>query len=229
MSRSKWPESVAEFLRNNAAGRSTYELADMINEKFGPGTMTRAQVRTYMKARKIKNGLSEQFRFKKGQISNNKGKKLEDFMSPEGIEKSKKTRFKKGDKPHNKCEIGEERINTDGYIIVKIKNEGIQRERWAFKHRLIWEEKRGPIPEGKMVEFADGNKLNLDINNLILADRREHLELNRLNNFKPRDNAKITKAQLNLIKLQIAIKDTKEGKKHESRNESHNKRDIERN
>ena len=215
MNKSKWPESIAEFLRNNAAGRSTYELADMINKIYGPGTMTRQQVRTYMKNRKIKNGLSESCRFKKGQESHNKGKKLEEFMSPEGIENSKKTRFKKGDKPYNKCEIGEERINTEGYIIVKIKNEGIQRERWAFKHRLIWEEKHGPIPEGKMVEFADGNKLNININNLFLADRREHLGLNRLNNFKPRDNANITKAQLNLVKLQNAIKDTKEGKKSE--------------
>lgn len=229
MSRSKWPESIAEFLRNNAAGRSTYELADMINKIYGPGTMTRQQVRTYMKARKIKNGLSEQCRFKKGQKSHNKGKKLEEFMSPEGIENSKKTRFKKGQRPYNKCDIGEIRINSDGYYIKKIKNSGTQAQRWAFLHRLIWEEKHGPIPEGKMVEFADGNKLNLDINNLILADRREHLELNRQNNFKPRDNANITKAQLNLIKLQIAIKDTKEGKKHERRNEKNNKRDTERN
>ena len=229
MSKSKWPESIAEFLKNNAAGRSTYELADMINEKFGPGTMTRDQVRTYMKARKIKNGLSEQFRFKKGQISHNKGKKLEDFMSPEGIENSKKTRFKKGHIPYNKCDIGEIRINTDGYYIKKIKNTGTQAQRWAFLHRLIWEENRGPIPEGKMVEFADGNKLNVDINNLILTDRREHLELNRINDFKPRDNADMTKAQLNLAKLKIALKDTKEGKKHERRNENNNKRDIERN
>lgn len=229
MSKSKWPESIAEFLRNNAAGRSTYELADIINKIYGPGTMTREQVRAYMKNRKIKNGLQESCRFKKGQQSHNKGKKLEEFMSPEGIENSKKTRFKKGNKPHNKCEIGEIKINSEGYYIKKIKNTGIQRERWAFLHRLIWEEKHGPIPEGKMVEFADGNKLNVDINNLFLADRREHLGLNRINEYKPRKNAEITKAQLNLIKLKIAIKDTKEGKKHERRNENHNKRDIKRN
>lgn len=227
MKSKKWPEGLTEYLQKHAAGRSTYELTDMVNKEFGANTIDREKLRNYMKARKIKNGLN--FRFKPGQQSFNKGKKIEEFMSPEGIENSKKTRFKKGDRPHNECEIGEERINTDGYIIVKIKNEGIQRERWAFKHRLIWEEKRGPIPKGKMIEFLDGNKLNVDIKNLILTDRREHLELNRLNNFKPRDNATITKAQLNLAKLKIAIKDTKEGRKHERRNENNNKRDIERN
>ena len=70
---------------------------------------------------------------------------------------------------------------------------------------------------GKMVEFADGNKLNVDIKNLFLADRREHLGLNRINEYKPRKNAEITKAQLNLVKLQNAIKDTKEGRKSEKR------------
>lgn len=39
--------------------------------------------------------------FKKGHAAYNKGKKRHEFMTPEGIEKLKKTEFKKGNKPHN--------------------------------------------------------------------------------------------------------------------------------
>lgn len=227
MKSKKWPDDLTEYLQKHAAGRSTYELTDMVNKKYGANTINREQLRNYMKARKIKNGLN--FRFKPGQESFNKGKKQIEFMSPEGIENSKKTRFKKGDRPINECELGETRKTRDGYMIKKIKNEGTQHERWVPMHRLIWEKEKGPIPKGKMIEFADGNKLNLDINNLILVDRREHLELNRINKFKPRSNAALTKAQLNLAKLNIAIKDTKEGKKNGCRKQNNNKRDIERN
>jgi hypothetical protein len=40
-------------------------------------------------------------RKKKGDVPFNKGKKQIDYMTNEAIERSKKTRFKKGNKPHN--------------------------------------------------------------------------------------------------------------------------------
>ena len=42
-------------------------------------------------------------------------------MTPEAIERTKATRFKKGDKPGNHRKVGSERITVDGYIEIKTK------------------------------------------------------------------------------------------------------------
>jgi len=202
---SKYPEGMLEFLKEHAAGKTTFELADMINAEFGEGTITRKRLRPYMKNHKIKNGLNTTF--KKGNVAFNKGLTWDEYMSPEGQERSRKTTFKKGQRSHNHREVGETSMTTDGYHITKVQEEGIQRERWQFTHRIIWEEANGPVPEGKMVEFADGDKNNLNLENLILTDRAEHLELVRMQS--ERKNADITKSQLSLAKLNIATRKAK--------------------
>lgn len=68
---------------------------------------------------------------------------------------------------------------TDGYLIRKVKETGPQWERFEFVHRTVWEEHNGPVPEGKMVSFLDGNKDNCNIENLVLIDNEENLEMNR--------------------------------------------------
>lgn len=40
-------------------------------------------------------------------------------------------------------------------------------------HHIIWEETNGPIPEGHVVRHADGNRNNLDPDNLVLATRND--------------------------------------------------------
>ena len=74
---------------------------------------------------------------------------------------------------------GEYTHTTDGYLIRKVKETGPQWERFEFVHRAAWEEHNGPVPEGKMVSFLDGNKDNCDIENLVLIDNAENLEMNR--------------------------------------------------
>lgn len=208
----KYPEGMLEFVKQNAAGKTTQEITALVNNKFGAGTITKEKMRAYKKNHKIKSGLD--CRFKKGQKAFNKGLKWDQYMSPEGQARSKKTTFGKGHPPHNLREVGDQSKTTDGYHITKIKSEGIQRERWQFTHRLIWEEANGPVPEGKMVEFADGNKDNLDVNNLILTDRNEHINLIRM--IPKRENAEITKTALNLVKLENAIE--KRRKENDRRN-----------
>jgi len=57
--------------------------------------------------------------YQKGNVPLNKGKKIEEYMSPEAIERSKKTRFKKGNVPHNANPEG------DGAIVTRIDKCGI--------------------------------------------------------------------------------------------------------
>lgn len=113
----------------------------------------------------------------------NKGKKQSDYMSPEKIEKTKIGRFKKGQDPHNTVAIGFERLSKDGYVEVKvrhIKNGKSNNENFEFKHRLIYEENFGPIPEGMIVELLDGDKLNFEPANFVLRTRKENLLRNSM-------------------------------------------------
>lgn len=61
----------------------------------------------------IKEYFIQNSRFKKGNESFNKGKKLEDYLAECKIEKIKETSFKKGNKPHNTKPEGHQSIRTD--------------------------------------------------------------------------------------------------------------------
>lgn len=131
-------------------------------------------------------------------------------MSPEHYEKCRATMFHKGNIPSNHMKVGECTHSTDGYLIQKIQEHGTQRERFKFVHRKVWEEHNGPVPEGKIIGFLDGNKDNCSIENLVLLDCQENLELNRRNlRFS---NAEFTKTGVAVVKLRIAA-GQKKGKK----------------
>lgn len=69
--------------------------------------------------------------------------------------------------------IGSERKNK-GYTLIKIAEPNV----WIEKHRYIYESMYGNIPTGYTVMFADGNKENFDIDNLILVSDSERLIMN---------------------------------------------------
>ena len=107
-------------------------------------------------------------RFKKGSVPKNKGKK----MAPEQYEKIKGTFFKKGHTPVNYRPVGSERVNADGYVEVKVADPN----KWRAKHRVVWEEAYGPIPPGHNVQFRNGNREDLRLENLYLISKAEQME-----------------------------------------------------
>lgn len=114
---------------------------------------------------------SQHTRFQPGHVPYSKGKRLEDFMSAEGIAKSSRTRFQPGQRPHNVKDVGYERIDKrQGYVFIKIA-EG---KPMVLKHRYIWEQHHGQIPEGYTVSFRDGNPQNCNIENLYLLSREDN-------------------------------------------------------
>lgn len=200
---SKYPEGMEEYIRSIAKGKTTGEIAKAVSEHFGI-EFSSSQCRTYRKNHDIVSGLD--CRFKKGHEPANKGKK----MSPETYEKCKATMFHKGRVAANRFKIGEYTHTKDGYLIRKVKKHGSQWERFELVHRKVWEEHNGPIPEGKMVSFLDGNKDNCNIENLVLIDNRENLELTR---SKLRfSDAELTKAGVAVVKVKIAAR-KRRGKK----------------
>ena len=170
--RSKFPEGLLEFVTENVSGRSSDEMAAMVRERFGIEFTTK-QARAYIRNHGLSSGYDA--RFRKGSVPYNKGKRQEEYMSPEQIEKSRRTQFQKGHMPHNHLEVGTVVVTTDGYLARKIA----ETNQWEYVHRRTWEDYNGPIPEGSCIIFLDGNPLNCDITNLQLITRAEHARLNQ--------------------------------------------------
>jgi hypothetical protein len=63
---------------------------------------------------------------------------------------------------------GSEISTAQGYVYVKTVG-----GRWRLKHRQIWEAAHGPIPKGRLVKFADGDRSNFSLDNLVLVSRSE--------------------------------------------------------
>lgn len=193
-------EEQQDFIKKNVKGRTNQELADLVNKKFGL-SITARQINTYKKNHGLRSGLD--FRFKKGHQVWNKGMK--------GINiGGKETQFKKGYKPFNYKPVGTERINRDGYVMVKVSDEGPWHHRWKLKHKLIWENAYGPIPKGHAILFADGNKQNLNLDNLILVSRSQLAMLNKYDLIK--EHADLTKIGIKIADLHLKIGERKKEK-----------------
>lgn len=208
-----YPEDMLAFVQANAKGKTTRELTDLVNEKYGAGTITERKMRAYKKNHDIVSGVDG--RFKKGCLSWNKGKKQTDYMNPEAIERTKITRFKKGHTPDNLLPIGTKRKTKDGYWIIKVQSKGTQRERWRMLHHVVWEAHHGKIKRGQAVIFLDGNTDNVTLGNLALISLKEN---QRLNIKKWRFlNAELTETAINLTRLMEACKEAKNRERKDGR------------
>ncbi|CAB4127090.1 HNH nuclease [uncultured Caudovirales phage] len=138
--------------------------------------------------------------FKKGNKPFNKGLKIEDFMSKESIEKTKSTRFKKGQAPHNTKEDGVivSRKDKCGKTYLYIRESlGV----WKLYQRHIWEQHHEKLKNNEVVRFRDGNTLNCEISNLIMVPKSENMKLNTIHQY-PEDLKQVIKLT-NKLKKQI--------------------------
>ena len=121
--------------------------------------------------------------------------------------------FMKGRPSLNTKPVGTETVlrYKDGRIFVAVKI-GMPSE-WEYKHRLVYKQHFGEIPDGYMINFADGNHLNFDPDNLILVSQGENIILNK-NKLRFNDK-ELTKTGLTLSKLMIARN------KRRTKNEKH--------
>lgn len=197
----KYTDGIINFLREIAPGKTYKEIVEIFNKKYDLD-MTVDKLSSLLSRKKIKTGTTGCFR--KGFIPWNKGKK--------GYIGANKTSFKKGNKPKNWRPIGSERINDEGYTLIKVSNEGGMLKRWALKHRVVWEQyHKKKIPKGSVIIFADGDKNNLNIENLICVTRNELKVLNkcRLISSVP----ELTKTGLNIAKIKIKLEELRKEKK----------------
>lgn len=190
----KYSEEEKQFLIDNCKGRYAKELTIMFNERFNEN-LTEYQIKNFKNRNHLKSGLDCRF----GKLNKcpgwNKGIKRSEYMSKESEDKCSRTQFKKGNIPINHKQVGSERITVDGYIEIKVA----EPNKWKLKHRVLWEKANGNIPEGYILAFADGNKLNMNLDNLILLNRNEHMRM--IQNGLYGENPEATKVGLQLAKL----------------------------
>ena len=197
----KYTEAEQEFLHDFVPGHTYKEIVEAYNKRFDE-PITLSRLKGYIANHKLNTGKTG--RFEKGHTSYNKGR-----HTPT-VGRMAETQFKKGGLPHNTKPIGYERITKDGYIEVKIKMRPSHlncNDNFVAKHHLVWEAANGPIPDGNIVVFLDGDRTNCSIENLALITRAEHLEITRRGLRS--ENSQLTKTGILVAKAGIAVQKAK--------------------
>ncbi|MFJ8100389.1 HNH endonuclease signature motif containing protein [Lysinibacillus sp. NPDC096212] len=166
--RHTWTHEQKEFLREHYPSNSQNDLLVLFNQHFQLNINLR-QLTACLKNHNITSGRTGYF--EKGSSPANKGKKFPGQIN--------KTSFKKGNKPKNYKPVGTERIDRDGYVLIKVSDTGAWHHRWRHKHKVIWEKVNGPIPKGHVLIFLDRNKLNISIENLQLITQAQLARMNQ--------------------------------------------------
>lgn len=115
--------------------------------------------------------------FDKGHVPANKGRKGNAHVTDE----MRATQFKKNHVPANLKPIGHERVDRQGFVLIKIDvtnpHTGF-RGHYVMKHKHLWIEKNGPIPDGHFLKCLDCNNLNTDPSNWKLLPLSMQTRLN---------------------------------------------------
>lgn len=161
--RLKYSEAEIAWLRDNCAlPLADYHRAFL--SEFDRSDVTPAKLHSLRKREGFKTGRSG--RFEKGKPSPMKGRKCpagEGGHHPNAVA----AQFKKGQIPHTYRGPGHESVDQDGYIwiIIDRRNPWTGAATWrVHKHRYLWEEANGPVPEG-MVLKCIGDRGNCDPSN----------------------------------------------------------------
>jgi 3,4-dihydroxy-2-butanone 4-phosphate synthase len=185
------------FIKKMVTGRSYAELTALFNAKFGFNFNVK-RISSTIKRLGLSNGRDT--RFHSGQVSHNKGKK--GYYSPG----SEKGWFKPGHPGYkiNEMPVGGEHIDAYGYVQIKYSdNPGSAKHRWKGKHVIIWEKINGKVPKGHVVIFADRNRRNFKVDNLLLVARKELVRMNQMKLITT--NKKLTEAGLKIARVKNLI------------------------
>lgn len=100
--------------------------------------------------------LSVATQFQPGQIPHNKGLRRPGWFSG----RMRETQFRKGQINGRARDlyqpVGSYRVNADGLLDQKVRDDGPPQKRWVGVHRLVWMREKGPIPPGHVVVFKPG-------------------------------------------------------------------------
>lgn len=213
------------YLRKIAVGKSNKEVTKLMNEKFDtdrteksvqsakfknniisfpdlPKEYTKEQVNYLKQITKGRDNATITKMFNKKFNDNRTENGIDSIRTKHGLLTGNDAKFKKGTKPPNWVPLGTERTTVDGYLEIKVKD-GCYQENWRGKHIVEWEKRNGPLPKGYVIIFGDGDKTNLDIDNLICVSRKQLLGLNTHDLIQ--DDAELTRTAINIVDLTYKI------------------------
>lgn len=204
---SVWNKEMIEYCRLHAKEYTYREMANKLNEVFGTD-IKEEQITSMYTRYGITN--DKQTAFHKGHVPANKGKKWEEYLTPEQQEAAKKGCYKKGHRPDSYKPLGSIVIRRDchrksckGYRWIKVKDD--RTDNYQLYARYIYEQHYGvKLNTDDLIVHLDGDSLNDDIDNLFLVKNTENGTLNK--SYKVSDNPELTKASILTIRLNQKIK-----------------------
>lgn len=210
MQKRYWTDEERQIVREMFADHYTAEIAKKLNRGYSSISsearklgIKKSPAFKQMEKQKQSDRLQKDgamYRFPKGNVSHNKGKKMPAHV----YEKVKKSFFKKGHINHNALADFEETVHVDnrGVPVVKIKVPGNRRV--IYKSVYVWEAHNGKkVPKGYNIVFKDGDTLNFTPDNLECISNAELLQRNTLHQW-PKELQTIIKLN---NKLKKATKD----------------------
>lgn len=120
-------------------------------------------------------------RFPKGHVPANKGMRRPGWAPG----RMATTQFKKGGQNHNAMPLGSTRI-VDGYLYLKVAEVMYvpYTVNWKPLHMLNWERANGrPVPPGHCLAFRDGDRMNVEPENVELLTRAQNMARNTIHNL----------------------------------------------
>lgn len=177
-----------DWLKENSKGVRYKDLANMFNKHFGEN-LTDSQMNKHC------NKIGYPNKLKGAPLGHKPWNKGVKGVTSGG----EQTRFKKGYVPPSTKPLGSEYINSHGYVKTKVKMDGKQGKRWKLKHKYVWEKEYGKIKSNEVIIFADDNRKNVELENLLLMTRKEMLEMGKVGMFFK--HGILTKISLNYIRL----------------------------
>jgi hypothetical protein len=205
----KYTPEELQFLSDNVARYNFIELTELFNRRFGL-SVKYSTLKHMLKRRGIvteryhQKCTPERIQFLKNNVKGISHREIQRLFNERfGLEMTlgqinSILKYRRLRKKVN-YPLGSERINKCGYVQVKIKNSRF----WEYKQRVVWEKEHGKIPKGHIVIFADDNRLNMDLDNLMLVSQGESAVMNRLG-LKSTDK-ELTKTGLLIAKAIIAV------------------------
>lgn len=123
------------------------------------------------------------YRFSKGHVPANKGLRRPGWAPG----RMRETQFRKGERRGVAVRLykplGTERISKDGYRQRKVNDDLPLQKRWRAVHVLLWEATHGPLPPGHAIVFRNGDKADIQLDNLECITRAQLMARNTVHNL----------------------------------------------
>lgn len=192
--RTVYSEQMLEFLRQNVDGMSMRELAERFNEKFGTDVGRKAII-ACVNRRGWGNGRSHQSnvfpeearQFMADYCQGNRPREMqrllrEAFGREWSVEQIRAYYRKHGLKcgvAGRYMPVGALVFRPGEWYYEKVAEGPDSNANWRSKHVLVWEAAHGPVPEGHMVIFLNGDRRDYALENLALCSWEVGMEVNR--------------------------------------------------